>query len=135
MNKGTLAVLCLGFVLGTAAAAEAQVPYYTYYGPTDYVAYYPPAATVYTPPAPVVAYRPVAPTVVYRPTTVVSYRVAPPPVVTYRPVTAYSAGYAPAYVAPAPGPVYVGRQKYYVPFQPVRNVLRALTPGVPVYAY
>lgn len=131
MNKGMLAALSLGLVLAVAAEANAQTPYYTYYGPTDYVAYYPPTTTVYSSgyAEPVVTYRPAAPTVVYRPaTTVVTYR--PAPVVTYRPVTVYS---PPVYAAPAP--VYVGRVKNYVPYQPVRNVLRALTPGVPVYAY
>lgn len=132
MNKLLFALLALLLVLGMGTAAEAQVPYYTYYGPTDYVTYYAPTTTVYSGytayssgyvAAPVVTYRPVTPTVVYRPTTVVTYR----PVV---PTTVYS---VPVYAAPAP--VYVGRQKYYVPGQPVRNVLRAITPGVPVYAY
>ena len=69
---------------------------------------------------PVVRYR--APVVTYR-QPVVRYRT---PVVTYRPlVPAYSPAYAPVYL---PAGSLVVRPKVYVPGQPVRNALRAITP-------
>ncbi len=110
-------------------------------------------ATTYAPvaPAPVVTYRPMSPAVVAR-APVVTYRAiapaysaAPAPVVTYRqPVPGYAAPAAVvtyrrpmtfgAPVATAYGvPVVMARPvivspKVYVPGQPLRNVLRAITP-------
>ena len=69
-------------------------------------------------PAPVVVHRPVVP-------------VAPAPVVVHRPVVpvapAPSVVHSPITVAPAASPVIV-RSTVYVPGQPIRNLLRAITP-------
>jgi hypothetical protein len=79
--------------------------------------YYRAPVTVYR--APVTVYR--APVTVYRAPVTAYY--APAPVVAAPvPVTSY---YAPAIVA---APVYYGYRPYYVPGQPVRNVLRATFP-------
>lgn len=84
-------------------------------------------------PAPVVTYRPAptvtccpAPAVTYRPAPAVTYR--PAPVVTYRPAAVASA-YPVVYPAPvvAARPVVVDTD-LYVPGQPIRNALRAITP-------
>jgi hypothetical protein len=67
-------------------------------------------------------------------TSVVTAPVVSAPVVTYRPVISsysvpyaapYTAGYAAPYVAARP---VIVSPKYYVPGQPVRNALRAVTP-------
>lgn len=106
--KTLLALVAVACVLGTVNMADAQV-----------VTYYSPVVT----PAP--ALVPAAgPTVVYRPAPVVTYY-APAPTVVYSPV--------PTVVAPVPAPVYVGRpavirSKVYYRGQPVRNLLRAVTP-------
>jgi hypothetical protein len=50
--------------------------------------------------------------------------VAPAPVVTYRPVVPYTT-YAVPYIAARP---VVVRPKVYVPGQPIRNTIRAITP-------
>lgn len=80
----------------------------------------------------VVTYRPVPAVTVYRPAPVVTtYR--PAPVVPYRPapvVTTYRPVYPTVVTAPAvvtARPVIVDTD-VYVPGQPVRNVLRAITP-------
>lgn len=79
-------------------------------------------------PAPVITYRPVAPTYYAAPTPVITYR---PPVIAYAPAlpvygaTTYSTyPVVPTVVA---RPVIVS-PKVYVPGQPIRNVLRAITP-------
>jgi hypothetical protein len=110
-------VAAVGLVLsGSAALAQcgcgvvqpgyvAPVPAYTaYYAPT--VAYYPPAPYVayYPPPAPYVAYYP--PAVAYPQPVVLPYR---------------------AYYG-MPGWSMFGAPRLYVPGEPVRNVLRAVTP-------
>ncbi len=51
---------------------------------------------------------------------------SPSPVVHYRPRPVYSSYYAP--VVPRLAPTAVVRPKVYIPGQPVRNVLRAVTP-------
>ncbi len=51
--------------------------------------------------------------------------VAPAPVVAYRPVVSYPTYYAAPYVAARP---VIVSPKVYVPGQPVRNTLRAITP-------
>lgn len=71
-----------------------------------------PVASYYR--APVTVYR--APVTVYRAPVTAYYAPAPVPVTSY---------YAPAIVA---APVYYGYRPYYVPGQPVRNVLRATFP-------
>jgi len=108
MLRKTIFALLLMTVLLTAANAQAQ------------------QVIVYQPiPQPVVVAAPVvpAPVVVQR------------PVVVRQPVTVYRRSVAPyrTYYAPAPAPVVVAqpvvvRQKVYVAGQPVRNVLRAITP-------
>ena len=81
----------------------------------------PPIVTSYSPvfaSPPVVSYD-VAPVAAYEPVIP-----APPAVVVYRPtVTAYR---VPAVVGV--GPSFIIRPKIYVPGQPVRNILRAVTP-------
>ncbi|MDA1049821.1 MAG: hypothetical protein O3C40_05010 [Planctomycetota bacterium] len=93
--------------------------------------------------APIITYRPVTPVVVAH-APIVTYRpafpvyAAPVPVITYRqPVTAYAVPAAPfpVYSATTYGsfPVVAARPvivspKVYVPGQPIRNVLRAITP-------
>ena len=80
------------------------------------------------------------PVTVYRAPVVYGAPVYSAPVTTYyrAPVTAYYAP-APVYAAPVPvtsyyapavvpAPVYYGYRPYYVPGQPVRNVLRATFP-------
>src|SRR6056297_1674841 len=84
-------------------------------------------------PAPVTTYRPVAPVPVVPAPAVTTYRpVAPAPVVTsYRPVAPAPVvtSYRPVYpaVVPAVAPVVVDTD-IYVPGQPIRNLLRAITP-------
>lgn len=77
--------------------------------------------------APVVVARPVAPPVVYPAPVIVRRPVAvvppPPAVVVPAPVVTYS----PIVTVPPP-PAVVVRPKVYVSGQPVRNVLRAITP-------
>jgi len=95
-----------------------------------YVAYLPvaPAPVVsYYPPAPAVTYGPVVATSYYAPAPY--YAAAPAPYIVASPVA------APYYVASpvAVGPLYYGRPvivrpKVYYPGQPVRNVIRAVTP-------
>lgn len=121
-------VLFLSVLSLPASEASAQVyvggpaPVTVYRAPVVYGA---PVATYYR--APVATYYR-APVTVYR-----------APVAAYRaPVTAYYAP-APVYAAPVPvtsyyaptmvaAPVYYGYRPYYVPGQPVRNVLRATFP-------
>jgi hypothetical protein len=115
--KTLVAALVIVLLAGTTALAYpwAGVPVVpapaTYYVPSPVVvqAYYPP---VYAAPAPVYAVP--APVVVARPYLVAAPVVSPLPVA-------------------VPAPVYYGRPvvvhpKVYVPGQPVRNVLRAVTP-------
>jgi hypothetical protein len=94
------------------APVVAPPPVVHHFHPVGPVYAYPPPVVAYRPP--VVAYRP--PVVAYRPP-VVAYR---PPVVVYRPTVVAAPVYYPA-------PVGV-RPKVYVVGQPVRNVLRAVTP-------
>ena len=111
------------------AAAPSYVSDYApqaTYSPASYVSYYaPPAAYA---PAPYVSYY--APPAAYAPAPYVSY---------YAPPVAYAAYYspAPAYAAPVvPYRAYYGvagwsvygTPRVYVPGEPVRNALRAVTP-------
>lgn len=125
-------------LLSWASAAQAQcvceAPVVVAPTPAPTVSYLPVAAgpVVSVAPAPVVVYRPVvaapvvaplvSPVVVYRPVVPV---IAPAPTVVYRPV-------GPAEVlAPAPmvvGPPAVIRTKVYYPGEPIRNLLKAITP-------
>jgi hypothetical protein len=93
------------------------------------VAYMPvaPAPVAYYQPAPVVGYGPVVRTAYYAPA---PYYVASPVAVPYAAapvVTAYYGG--PVAVAPLYyGRPVIVRPKIYIPGQPVRNVVRAVTP-------
>ncbi len=140
-----------------AAPYTSSAPVTTYYPPAAPVtAYQPvaprgavinyrpfiPATQIDLSPQPVVSYRPVvagvAPVVAYRPVVaapVVAYRpVAAAPVVTYRPVvpgygSPVAAYYPPTAVGAYPvGPTITVRPKVYVSGQPIRNLLRAITP-------
>ena len=117
-----------GQVIAGYAPADPAGPRYYAYSPGVATAVAPPAAlmspSVVAPPQAVLPPYYAAPTFAYRP----QYYAAPP-VTAYRPVVA---GYAAAPVV-IPGAVAVGRPvivrpKYYVPGQPIRNVLRAITP-------
>ena len=118
--KSFVMALSLAVVLMVSSNVLAQ----------GYVAYMPAA------PAPVVSYYPPAPVVGYGPVVATSYY-APTPYYAASPVPYYAAApvVTPYYVASplAVGPVYYGRPvivhpKVYYPGQPVRNVLRAVTP-------
>lgn len=89
-----------------APAVVAPAPVTTYYAPVAPV-------TTYYAPAPVVTYR--APVATYH-----------APIVTYRAPVVYS---APVYSAPVVvAPYAVVRPKVYIPGQPIRNFVRAITP-------
>lgn len=133
--------------------AEASAQYVLPAAPAPVVSYYAPPLT-----APVVSYAPVVapsypPVVTYSPVTpviaaprVVSYYPAAPVVSTYRPVVStyqpvvstyqpVVSTYRPVVTAYSPAVSYgyagspvVVRPKVYVPGQPIRNVLRAITP-------
>lgn len=79
-------------------------------------------------PAGVIVQEPVSFPVVSPRPLVVNYR----PVTTYRPVAASVANYSPTVSVVGPtvpvGPPVVVRQKVYLPGQPVRNFLKAITP-------
>ena len=106
---------------GLVAASQANAQAYIGYMPAaPVVAYYA---------APVATYSPVVTTAYYAPQTV--YYSAPAPYYVAQPVvTPYYV--ARPVVAPAVVPVYgravVVRPKVYVAWQPVRNVIRAVTP-------
>ena len=109
--KSFVVALSLSMVLLLSSSVLAQ----------GYVTYMPvgpvPVATYYSP-APVVSYGPVVATSYYAP---VPYYVAVPVVRPY-----YAA--SPVVVGPVYGRPVIVRPKIYVPGQPVRNVLRAVTP-------
>jgi hypothetical protein len=136
-------------------AAPAAAPYGSTVYPTSGTAYVP--STAYYPApayaAPVVAYRPVvapyaAPYAAYRPVVVpaVPYANYANPYAVYRPAVTYAQPYVvnapapaaafspPVYPAPAPAPaVAVGPKvwvhpKVYVEGEPIRNLLKAITP-------
>ena len=102
-------------------ALGAPIPQTTYYAPGP-VTVAPAPVYAYRPTivrGPVVAYSPVSPAVAYSPVA---------PVVAYSPVVA-----APAYGVGGPVMVPAGRPvtvstKVYVPWQPVRNFFKAVTP-------
>ncbi len=109
--KTFLAAVAIVLVLGSTASAG-----WTYVAARPVVV----AAPVAVPAAEVHYFYPVGPVYAY-PGPVVRYH-APPPVVAYRPAVVP----VPARVV-YPPPVVV-RPKVYVRGQPVRNVLRAITP-------
>ena len=155
MSQRLVMAAALGFLLsgsyaygqcgcGAAPVATSAAPTYSAYyaAPADnypaatYSTYYAPAATTYTAAyAPVVSSGPVAYTSYYAPA---AY--APAPYTTYyAPAVPYATNYAPyAVAAPAavpyrayygvPGWSAYGTPRLYVPGEPVRNALRAVTP-------
>jgi hypothetical protein len=121
--KRLVTFLVLAIVLLTSSTLLAH----------GYVAYMPvgpvPVATYYAPAAPVVTYGPVVAASYYAPA---PYYAAPAPYYVAAPVVAAPV-VAPYYAAPmAVAPVYgrpaIVHPKVYYPGQPVRNVLRAVTP-------
>ena len=124
MNRLILVAVCVGVALSSATAA-AQ---YVVSGPMPVAVYRPIPAVV--PVAPV--FQPVVPAVV----PVVTYRpaVVPAPLV-YGPPVPYgtTVAYGPGAVFGTPSigyawPTVVVQPRFYVPGQPVRNVLRAVAP-------
>ncbi len=109
--KSFVMALSLAMVLMVSSSVLAQ----------GYVTFMPvgpmPVATYYAP-APVVSYGPVVSTSYYAPA---PYYVAAPVVTPY-----YAA--SPVAVAPVYGRAVIVRPKVYVVGQPIRNVLRAVTP-------
>ncbi len=97
--RTTTALLAAVALVGLTASAGAQTVV-TYYPPTA------PVTTYYAPAVPVTTYYAPAPI----------YTAPPVPVTTY---------YAPAVTYT---PRYIVRPKVYVRGQPIRNVLRAITP-------
>jgi hypothetical protein len=135
----TVAVIAL-ILSGSTAFAQcgcSSPPVYTPVAPS-YTSYYVPAAVEYTP-APYVSYyaAPVAPVsyVSYyappvAPAPYVSYYAPAAPYVTYyTPYTTYAPVVAPyrTYYG-VPGASIYGAPRVYVPGEPVRNVLKAVTP-------
>jgi hypothetical protein len=125
-----------------AAAYEAPVSYTASYAPA-YTTYYSPTynspTVAYEAPAAYTSYYAPAPTgytTYYAPPAVSS--VAVPYVSYYAPATPYAAYYSPGVAAApvpystyyygVPGTSIYGTPQVYVPGQPVRNTLRALTP-------
>jgi hypothetical protein len=117
--KSLMLVVTLAIVLVASSSLFAQ-GYATFVpaGPAPAVAYYGPA--------PVVPYGPVVSTAYYAPA---PYYVAAPVVVPRRYYVAAPVVAAPVVVAPAYyGRPVIVRPKIYIPGEPVRNVLRAVTP-------
>jgi hypothetical protein len=127
MNK---LVMTLAFVLAVMAGSSLFAQGYVAYMPVGPA----PVAAFYAP-APVVGYGPVVGTSYYAPA---PYYAAPAPYYAASPVVAPYYVASPVAVAPgvappvAVAPVYgravIVRPKVYVVGQPVRNVLRAVTP-------
>jgi len=142
MCQRFIALAAIGLVLsGSAAFAQcgcSSPPVYTTVAPS-YSTYYAPAAVDYAPVSYVTSYAPPAavsyvtyysPPVVSAPAPYVTYYAPPAPYVTYY---SPSVTYAPVVT---PYPVYYGRPgwsiygtpRLYVPGEPVRNTVRAVTP-------
>ncbi len=114
--KSFVMALSLAMVLMVGSNALAQgYEAYMPVGPAPVAAYYAPA--------PLVSYGPVVSTSYYAP---IPYYVASPVVTPYYVASPVAVG------AVAVGPIYgrpvIVRPQIYVPGQPVRNVLRAVTP-------
>jgi hypothetical protein len=104
-------------------ATSYYAPQTAYYSPVSYASYYAPVA------APVSYTSYYAPAVAYAPAPYVSYYApAAPyaayysPYATYSPVVSYRAYYG------VPGWSMYGAPRVYVPGEPVRNALKAVTP-------
>jgi hypothetical protein len=122
--KSFVMALSLIVVLTATSSVLAQ-GYATYMpvGPAPVVSYYAPA--------PVVSYGPVVATSYYAPrpyyaASPVPYYVASPVVTPYYVASPVAVG--PVAVAPIYGRPVIVHPKVYIPGQPVRNVLRAVTP-------
>lgn len=103
-------------ILSSSVLAQGYAPFLPV-GPVPVAAYYAPV--------PVVGYGPVVAASYYAPAPY--YAAAPVPYYAAAPVVpAYYA--APVAVAPVYGRPVIVHPKYYYPGQPVRNVLRAVTP-------
>jgi hypothetical protein len=129
----------VSFFASTALAQCGCGAVQTAYAPvaSSYAAYYPPTMTYHAPTSQV-TYAPVAPVTYYAPVTprVTYYAPAAPAYGTYYAapvVQPYATYYAPV-VQPtvvyygAVGTSIYGTPRLYLPGQPVRNVLRAVTP-------
>jgi hypothetical protein len=112
-------------------------PTTTYYAPTAYVASYAPATTAYDAPATTAYYAPATYVANYATTTAyyapAAYTVGYAPTTTYYAPAATTAYYAPAVPASVivngrAGTSIYGTAKIYVPGEPVRNTIRAITP-------
>jgi hypothetical protein len=90
----------------------------TNYAPTPTVTNYAPAQVVTNYAPPVVTYRPALPVITYR-----------QPVTYVQPtVVGYAGNVSTVYAVPVVAQPAVVRTKVYYPGQPIRNVLRAITP-------
>ena len=120
MKNSTMALtLAMVLMVGSNALAQGYVAYMPV-GPAPVAAYYAPA--------PVLSYGPVVTTAYYAPA---PYYVASPVVTPYyvaSPVAVAPVAVGPVAVAPVYGRPVIVRPKVYVVGQPVRNVLRAVTP-------
>jgi hypothetical protein len=122
MMKSLSIVFAAVVLLAVASSASAQA-YVVPAAPVPLAAYYAPA--------PAVAYGPVVATSYYAPQAVYYSAPAPVPYYAAAPVATpyYVASPVPVAVAPVYyGPKVVVRPKVYVRGEPVRNVLRAVTP-------
>jgi hypothetical protein len=119
--KSFVMVLSLAVVLvvSSTVLAHGYVAYLPV-APVPVTAYYAPVPTVAYAQVPAITYAPVATTAYYAPA---PYYVAPPVVTPY-----YVASPVAVPVAPVYGRPVVVHPKVYVPGQPVRNVVRAVTP-------
>jgi hypothetical protein len=129
MRSFVLACLTAAVVLvASNAMAQAYVTYMPV-GPTPVVTYYSPYS-----PAPVASYGPVVSTSYYAPETVyyaapTPYYAAPTPYYVASPVATPYYVASPYVAAPAYyGPSVIVRPKVYVRGEPVRNLIRAVTP-------
>jgi hypothetical protein len=109
--------LVVVLILSSSVLAQGYVTFMPV-GPAPVAAYYAPA--------PVVSYGPVVSTSYYAPAPY--YAAAPLPYYAASPVVTPYYVARPVAVAPLYGPTVIVRPKVYVVGQPVRNVLRAVTP-------
>jgi hypothetical protein len=123
----TLAAIAL-LLSGSVAFADCGCGSQPTYAPVapSYVSYYTPPVVDYAP-APYVSYY--APPAVYAPAPYVSYYAPAAPYVAYSPRVAYAPVVVPYRVTyGVPGYSIYGTPRVYVPAEPVRNVVRAVTP-------
>jgi hypothetical protein len=118
--KNLMLAVIVAALIAVASSAKAQMyPGYMPAVPASVAGYY---AT-----GPVAAYAPVVTTAYYAPPAV--YYPAPAPYYVASPIAMPYYAAAPVAVAPVYyGPAVVVRPKFYIRGEPVRNVLRAVTP-------